>query len=120
MEKKKILVIEDEDFIRKTLTVFLEGENYNVTTVSSATAAIRKLEHQYYDLVITDLMLPYSGGLDIVDHIKDNFLLSSTPVIILTGMDKDILSSTVTRAEACVTKPFSPPDLIKLVKEMLN
>jgi DNA-binding response OmpR family regulator len=116
MAEKRILVIEDESFIRKSIVSFLELEKYEVTSVSSVKRAIQCINTSDFDLVITDIMLPYSGGFEIIEHLKSHPWKCTVPVVILTGMDKEILNATYSEAEACLYKPFTPKELLDTVK----
>ncbi|MBA3901576.1 MAG: response regulator [Bacteroidetes bacterium] len=116
MAEKRILVIEDEPFIRKSIVSFLELEKYNVTSVSTVRRAIHYIEANEFDLVITDIMLPYSGGFEIIEHLKTHPWKSVVPVVILTGMDKDVMNATYSEADAYLFKPFSPKELLDTVK----
>jgi DNA-binding response OmpR family regulator len=120
MEEKKILVIEDEPFIRKSIVSFLELEHYSVVSASTVRKAIDYINMNRFDLVITDIMLPYSGGFEIVEYLKSDPLRAITPVVILTGMDRDILKATKSRADYCLNKPFSPKELIDTVKKIFE
>ena len=115
-----VLVIEDEPFIRQSIVSFLELENFKVSAVQTAKKAIYKFNTDDYDLVITDIMLPYSGGFEIIDHVKNHFYKKPVPVIILSGVDKEILEATITEADACLMKPFSPKLLIDTAKKLLK
>jgi DNA-binding response OmpR family regulator len=116
MADKKILVIEDEPFIRKSIVSFLELEKYEVISVSTVRRAMDFINTNDFDLVITDIMLPYSGGFEIVEHLKNHPWKAPVPVVILTGMDRDILKATTSEADACLCKPFSPKELLDTVK----
>jgi CheY-like chemotaxis protein len=120
MSVKRILVIEDEPFIRKSIVSFLELERYSVVSASTVRKAIDYINMDRFDLIITDIMLPYSGGFEIVEYMKSDPLRCITPVVILTGMDKDILQATKTKADYCLNKPFSPKQLIDTVKQIFE
>ncbi|MDQ3191424.1 MAG: response regulator [Bacteroidota bacterium] len=117
---KNILVIEDEPFIRQSIVSFLELENFKVSAVQTAKKAIYKFNNDDFDLVITDIMLPYSGGFEIIEYVKNHLYKKPVPVIILSGMEKEILQATITQADVCLLKPFSPQLLIETVKRLLN
>lgn len=76
------------------------------------------IEEQNFDLVITDIMLPFAGGFDIVDHIKTHPTKGGIPVIIISGMDEDVLLSTRTKADACLVKPFTFKQLAFQIKKL--
>jgi CheY-like chemotaxis protein len=83
-EKKHILVVDDEAVIRELLESFLSQAGYRVTTVPSALEAEAVAEQDRPDLVITDLQLEESDGLEMVARLKE--FLGATPMILLTGV----------------------------------
>ncbi|MES2678800.1 MAG: response regulator [Bacteroidota bacterium] len=115
-----ILVIEDEDFISSLVARSLKEEGYNVIITSDFKSSLIVLDTEAIDLVISDVMLPYTGGLDIVEYIREHKNISATPVILATGMDTDVLQASNIRANAILSKPFEMIDLIDKVNEMLG
>ncbi|MGZ3931625.1 MAG: response regulator transcription factor [Bacteroidia bacterium] len=116
MNPKTVLVIDDEEFISNAIARALKKEGYSVIITSDYKSSIKVIDGSSIDCIVSDVMLPYAGGLDIVDHVKNNPKLEHIPVILVTGMDKDILYSTKTKAEAVVPKPFDIGQLMALVK----
>src|SRR4051812_29543581 len=106
MEPKTILVVEDEDFISGLIARALKKEGYNVIITSDYTTSIRVINNSGIDLIVSDVMLPFTGGLEILEHVKNSDTLKNIPVILVTGMDKDILFSSKVKAEAILLKPF--------------
>ncbi len=115
-----ILVIEDEKFILDSMAKALRGEGYTVITAEDQETAMEHIQSKKLDMVISDVMLPYSGGFDIVDFIRQDPLKKHIPVILVTGMDADILKTTRTEANVCLPKPFSSLQLTTLVNKFLN
>lgn len=115
MINKTILVIEDEEFISNSITRALKKEGYGVVTTSDYPTSINVIDGAQIDLVVTDVMLPYAGGIDIVEHIKNTPKLAHIPVLLVTGMDRDILYSSKIPAEAIISKPFDMSQLVALV-----
>src|SRR5688572_5512913 len=114
----RILVIEDDKELLYAVETILKVEGYKVDTALSVHSAKSMLTENKYDLVITDIMLPYFGGFDLVDEAKKNG--DKVPVIVITGMDEEILSNTITFAEKCITKPFGKQELLDAVNFLLN
>ncbi len=117
---RTILVIEDEDFISGMVARSLKDEGYHVIITSDLKSSLIVLDTEKINLVISDVMLPFSGGLDILDYVKDHKTISETPVILVTGMDKDVLKASTVRANAILTKPFEMNALIDLVNALLE
>jgi two-component system phosphate regulon response regulator PhoB len=119
---QKILIIEDEPDIRKTLEYNISREGYEVTSASSLSEARQSLELSSFSLLLLDLMLPDGSGLDLVRELKQDKSKSSMPVIILTAKDDEVdkVVGFELGADDYVTKPFSVRELILRVKAVLK
>jgi two-component system phosphate regulon response regulator PhoB len=117
----KILVIEDEPDIRKTLEYNLSREGYEVAVCGTLQEA-KKLLEPSLSLLVLDLMLPDGSGLDLCREIKKNSLLSNIPIIILTAKDDEVdrVVGFELGADDYVTKPFSVRELILRIKAVLK
>ena len=119
---RKILIIEDEPDIRKTLEYNISREGYEVISASSLSEGKEKLESASFSLLLLDLMLPDGSGLDLCRELKQDKSLSSMPVIILTAKDDEVdkVVGFELGADDYVTKPFSVRELILRVKAVLK
>ena len=119
---KKILVIEDEPDIRKTLEYNLERENFIVTAASSLSDAKEHLAKDSFSLLILDLMLPDGSGLDLCRELKSDLTNESPLILILTAKDDEVdrVVGFELGADDYVTKPFSVRELILRVKAILK
>ena len=119
---KKILIIEDEPDIRKTLEYNLSREGYGVISTSSLAEGRNSLESNSFSLILLDLMLPDGSGLDLCREIKSDKIFSSIPIIILTAKDDEVdkVVGFELGADDYVTKPFSVRELILRVKAVLK
>jgi two-component system phosphate regulon response regulator PhoB len=119
---QKILIIEDEPDIRKTLEYNISREGYDVTCASSLSEGRQKLESASFTLLLLDLMLPDGSGLDLCRELKQDKSSSSMPVIILTAKDDEVdkVVGFELGADDYVTKPFSVRELILRVKAVLK
>ena len=119
---QKILIIEDEPDIRKTLEYNISREGYEVISASSLSEGREKLESVSFSLLLLDLMLPDGSGLDLCRELKQDKSLSSMPVIILTAKDDEVdkVVGFELGADDYVTKPFSVRELILRVKAVLK
>ncbi len=87
--KKKILIIDDEEMIRKFLTDILTHTGYETLSAANGALAISVLEKQPVDLIVLDMNMPQMDGLEFLTHVREHNLTSS-PVLMLTGIyDKD-------------------------------
>jgi two-component system phosphate regulon response regulator PhoB len=119
---QKILIIEDEPDIRKTLEYNITREGYEVISASSLSEGRQKLESDSFTLLLLDLMLPDGSGLDLFRELKQDKSLFSMPVIILTAKDDEVdkVVGFELGADDYVTKPFSVRELILRVKAVLK
>jgi len=114
----KILVIDDELELLGAIENILQKNGHEVDSASGVKEAKSKISDISYDLVICDIMLPHWGGFDVVDAIKENPLKQNIPVIVITGMDREILDSTLTYADVCLSKPFTGKELLDAVNSL--
>ena len=119
---KKILVIEDEPDILKTLEYNLERENFIVSSASSLSDAKEQLAKDNFSLLVLDLMLPDGSGLDLCRELKSDSTNESPLIIILTAKDDEVdkVVGFELGADDYVTKPFSVRELILRVKAVLK
>src|SRR4030042_3864358 len=82
-DAQNLLVVDDEEVIRKGMRRILEAEGYQVTTSASGRTAIEKIQEQDFDVVITDLKMPGMDGTGVLKTIK--ILQPEVPVVIITG-----------------------------------
>ena len=119
---KKILIIEDEPDIRKTLEYNISREGYKVVCASSLSEGKEHINSSDFSLILLDLMLPDGSGLDLCREIKSDKDKSSTPIIILTAKDDEVdkVVGFELGADDYVTKPFSVRELILRIKAVLK
>jgi DNA-binding response OmpR family regulator len=110
----KVLVIDDEKEILLMVEKALGRNGYEVVTVSNIPEAAKLIRNNKWDLIITDVMIPYAGGFELVEDVKS---MSDTPVIMMTGMSEDVLSATINKADKILHKPFSSEELIHAARE---
>jgi DNA-binding NtrC family response regulator len=88
MAKEKILIVDDDAFMREILAEILELSHFNVVAAKDGEEALETLFQTHdFELIITDIHMPKMGGLELINRIKESHL--TIPIIILTG-DKDI------------------------------
>ena len=118
----KILVVEDDIFMQTILKGFLQ-QTYEVIVSNNGVDAITYLQKgSAPDLIITDLNTPEMGGLELLEHIKANPLLSPIPVIILSGEDSSEMRIKCLDAGAddYVVKPFNPREVEARIRVALR
>ena len=116
----KILVAEDELIIQKTIALRLKKDGHEIITTDNGREAIELIDQHQPDLIITDIMMPYSSGLEIVSRVKQSE--KKTPVIVLTAMGQEnvVLEAFNLGADDFIAKPFSPNELSMRVKRFLS
>ena len=119
---QRILIIEDEPDIRKTLEYNISREGYKVVSASSLSEGKEQINSSDFSLILLDLMLPDGSGLDLCREIKSDKDKSSTPIIILTAKDDEVdkVVGFELGADDYVTKPFSVRELILRIKAILK
>lgn len=115
----KILVIEDEAHITRTLRLYLEQAGYQVVVISDGALAMPAFRHEKPDLVILDLHLPHVDGWEVCRQIRRE---ADTPIIMLTARseESDKLIGLELGADDYVTKPFSPREVTARVRVVLR
>ncbi len=119
---ERIAVLEDEKDIRELIALHLEKSGYRVTGFSNANDLFKSLEHNSFDLLILDLILPDMDGLDVCRAIKNNPGFSSIPVVMVTAKAEvtDRVVGLEMGADDYIVKPFSPRELVARVKTVLR
>jgi len=117
--RRTVLVVEDETAIADVVEMYLEQAGFRVRLVSSAAESRRQLEDPSIDLVLLDLMLPDSDGVELFREIRSR---RSIPVIMVTARDAeaDRVLGLELGADDYVTKPFSPRELVARVRAVLR
>jgi DNA-binding response OmpR family regulator len=113
----KILIAEDDALMAKTLETKLKLDGYEVITVQDGRSALKFLETEKPDLIITDIMMPLTSGLELISIIKSD-LSKKIPVIVLSGMGEEniVLQAFEMGADDFLTKPFNSSELSLRVK----
>ena len=116
---ERILVAEDEPAIADAISYALTAEGYEVDTVGDGDAALASARQEAYDLMILDLLLPGTPGMDVCRLVRAE---SDVPIVVLTALDAepDRVSGLDAGADDYVTKPFSMPELISRVRSHLR
>ncbi len=119
---KKILVVEDEEKIRKVMNILVKSDEVEVEEAAEGVEALDKIKANSYDLIILDLMLPGIDGMTILKEMRGDSRTAEVPVIIVTakGLNKDILEGFQTGANYYITKPFEPKELIDSIELILG
>ena len=114
-----IMMIEDDESIRQELAILLKNALYQVTEIANFSDAAREIKLAAPDLVLLDINLPGTSGMDILKELRRD---SDIPVIFITGNDSamDELACIQQGGDDFITKPFNPPILLARVQAVLK
>jgi two-component system, OmpR family, response regulator RegX3 len=119
MNRRAILLVEDETSISEPLAAALEGAGFDVTVAVTAAAGLDEFKSRQPDIVLLDVMLPDGDGKDVLREIRAG---SRTPVVMLTarGEEMDRVLGLELGADDYVTKPFSAAELVARIRAVLR
>ncbi|MHB1684437.1 MAG: response regulator transcription factor [Bacilli bacterium] len=119
MEQDRILVVDDEERIRRLVRMYLERANFDVDEADNGTEGLAMALDVNYALIVLDLMLPGMDGRDVCSELRQ---YKDTPVIVLTaaGDESNRVHGFEVGADDYVVKPFSPRELVMRVKALLR
>lgn len=121
MDKKKILLVDDEEDVLRTVGFRLQSSGYDVVTASDGMEGLEKARSEKPDLVILDLMLPKMDGYKVCAFLKKDTRYKKIPIIMFTAKagDLDKKIGLEVGADAYIMKPFEPPELVEAVEKLL-
>ena len=119
MDKRSILIVEDEPSIAEVVALYLQRAGFQTLQAPDGLAARTLLEQQAPDLSIIDIMLPELDGLSLTRWLRDR---SNMPIILLTARraESDRIAGLELGADDYVVKPFSPQELVSRVRAVLR
>jgi DNA-binding response OmpR family regulator len=120
--KRKILIVDDEEVIRKFLKIHLAKLGYEVEEAVDGEQAIEQLGKDVFDLLICDILMPKKDGWEVIKEAKSNPKTKNMPVIVLTAQneDSDMFKGYDLGANYYMTKPFSKAQLLYGLQLMFN
>jgi DNA-binding response OmpR family regulator len=122
MDKKRILIVDDEADLMEVLSLRLQAYDYDVITASDGQEGLDKARLEKPDLIILDLMLPKIDGYKVCRMLKFDEKFKQIPIILFTAraQESDIKLGKEVGADAYVTKPFEPAILLTKIKELIK
>lgn len=116
----RILVVDDDENIRKTLTTILKNEGYIVDTAQNGSEAVKKTEKTAYNVALIDIRLPDIEGIELLTKIKG--AVPKTRKIIVTGYPtlKNAVAAVNKQAHAYLMKPVDIEKLLETIREQLK
>ena len=119
---KRVLIVDDEEVIRKFLKIHLAKLGYEVREAADGEQAIEQLGIDDFDLLICDILMPKKDGWEVIKEVKSNSRTRNIPVILLTAKneDSDMFKGYDLGANYYMTKPFTKAQLFYGLKLMLD
>lgn len=121
MGGKKVLVVDDEIHIVHVVAIKLRNNGYDVITAANGAEAYELACQECPDIIVTDYQMPVMTGIELVEKIRANEASSEIPVILLTArsfaIEEDQKQNL--RISQCLSKPFSPKELLRSVEDVL-
>ncbi|MER2225612.1 MAG: response regulator transcription factor [Carnobacterium sp.] len=114
-----LLVVDDEDRIRRLLKMYLERENYVIFEADNGEDAVKMALENDYDLILLDLMLPKMDGIQVAEKIRET---KNTPIMMLTAKGEEVsrIEGFEVGADDYIVKPFSPREVVLRVSAILK
>ncbi len=121
MDKRQLLLAEDDEMLASLLEYRLKMAGFEVSVVHDGKEVKEYLEAQSPDIIVSDIMMPYFSGIELVDYLR-NQLKSQIPVIIISsaGNEENVLSAFELGANDFIAKPVNPSELLVRVNRELN
>lgn len=119
-QKLSVLLVEDEENLHEALKLNLELEGYEITSAYDGHEALKKIEEEYFDLIIMDVMLPGVDGISVTENIR--LQNNEVPILILSAKNTsaDRVAGLKKGADDYLTKPFNLEELLLRVQKLIN
>ena len=119
-QRPSILLVEDEENLHDALKLNLELEGYEITSAYTGTEALKKVEQEYFDLIIMDIMLPGADGISVIETIRVQH--NEVPILILSAKNTsaDRVLGLRKGADDYLTKPFNLEELLLRVHKLIE
>lgn len=117
-----ILIVEDDEIMLKAITSVLHREGYDVTVAKNGKEAFEKLKDNPFDLIITDLMMPYANGFEVISRIRQDAVRKDIGIIIISniGNEDSITEGFKLGADDYLKKPIMTGELLIRIKRLLR
>ena len=117
----KILVAEDEPMMLMAIVARLKKDGYKVTSTTDGRQALKAIETSTPDLIITDILMPYTSGLELIGIVKST-PANKIPILVLSGLGEEetVMEAFQLGADDFLTKPFNAIELSVRVKRLLK
>lgn len=116
-DKKRVLIVDDEQRILKFLGLMLKASGYSVTTAGNGKEGLQIAEKEKPDIILLDIVMPVMDGFEMLQNLR---AFSQTPVIIFSARGQTSEKAINLGATRYIPKPFKPEEILRLVKEVLE
>lgn len=118
-EEARILVVDDEERIRRLLKMYLERENFRIDEADNGEKALEMALENDYDVILLDVMMPKMDGMEVCEELRKT---KATPVVMLTakGEETNRVHGFEMGADDYIVKPFSPREVVLRIKAILR
>lgn len=120
-QSNKVLVVDDNEDVLKTITKYLEQKNFHVVAVTNGLDALKMFEAENgdFDLLITDLVMPSISGVAIISIVKERY--PKVPIIAITGWGEHPEAlATEAKADIVLEKPFELDEFNRIIHDLLS
>lgn len=117
--KQRVLVVDDEERIRRLIRMYLERDEFEVEEAEDGEQALEMALSDHYDVILLDIMMPEMDGIEVCEALRQE---KTTPVIMLTakGEESNRVQGFEVGADDYIVKPFSPREVVLRVKAVLR
>lgn len=119
-DSRKVLVVDDDEHILRSLAQYLELEEFSVRTASGGAEALAKVEEEKPDLMVLDVMMPEMDGFEVLENLRRKPETEKLPVIMLTARDQhgDVLKGYQMGVSSYMVKPFNLDELVEVINQV--
>ncbi|MDZ7835347.1 MAG: response regulator [Alkalibacterium sp.] len=117
--RKKLLVVDDEDRIRRLLKMYLEKADYSIEEAENGQIALDMALENDYDLILLDVMMPEMDGIEVAEEIRKE---KETPIMMLTAKGEELnrIQGFEAGVDDYIVKPFSPREIVLRVAAIIK
>lgn len=121
-KKFRLLLVDDDAMTRQFMSARLTRQGYDITVAEEGPQALQRLEHEQFDLLLLDIMMPGMSGIDMLTQVRRKFSMLSLPVIMVTANDleESMIEALEKGANDYLLKPISMPVTLARIKTQLS
>ncbi len=122
MSNRKAVIADDEIHIVQVVSIKLRNNGFDCITADNGEQAFELAKSELPDIVVTDCQMPVMTGLELIESLRNEPTTANMPVIMLTAREFEIDEELKSRLNisACLSKPFSPRELLEKIESVLN